>query len=646
MISNLLLIIGIVIWGYVLTSVLKIREGFGPVLGIAVSMAVLEIGGAFGILWLVSIIYCIAVCILSIAYIACTRDKMKMKAYFLNPSIIGFLFAALVYIILSLGKILFYTEWDVFLHWGMFSKVAFYQHNLDIWNQDLVVNHSTYPHGMASWFSLFSLGKKIYTERDVMISINVLLFASCCPIVEIAVSRIKEMLPGKKVVSFLIYLISGISVASFLWIWRFDEGVWAYSSGIMDIPLGVAFMASLFLVLSDGKSDYGKAFGVSLLSAMLVMIKPSGIIFVATVCAVYLVNEYISKDFHMTFENMKKLLLEEVLCVSVPLVELGIWNTVIKYVGRVGWDQFSLKGFLPGNVVAKYQSDVAYAESFQTVIQNFINAFFTRGVTLSISAFWWMVICIAIGVFILILQKDRREKKKVLGVNICLLLLFCLYNLFLLWTYLTTMSVDEAVTVKCYDRYIGAYIIGWFGVCLYFLFLYHVGDVKIQYLYFSVFFLCNIIGFLSRNTYLKEIEPRVREAYEYSEMIKECIPDTTYHDSGDMPDLWVSYANKEEIPDDLQLIQLRYYLFPDFDFININGVQENYNREMKDIVAEFHFDYVVLYGVNEDFYNSYYWFFSDGLSNAREQYENGHYQAYKVMRDEATDEFHYFEPIL
>lgn len=308
MISHLVLIIGIVIWGYVLTSLLKIKEGFGPVLGIAVSMAVLEIGGALGILWLAAISYCIAVCIFSIAYVACTRDKGKLKSYFLNPSIIGFLFAALFYIILSAGKILFYTECDAFLHWGMFSKAAFYHHNLDIWHNDLWVNHSTYPHGMASWYSLFSLGKEIYTERDVMISINVLLFASCCPIVDIAVSKMKKLLSGKKIISLLCYLVSGMSVASFLWIWKFDEGVWAYTSAIMDIPLGAVFMVALCLTLADCESNYGKAFGVSLLSAMLVMIKPSGIIFAVTVSAVYMINEYMSKDIHLTFGDMRRLL--------------------------------------------------------------------------------------------------------------------------------------------------------------------------------------------------------------------------------------------------------------------------------------------------------------------------------------------------
>lgn len=50
MINNLFLIAGIVAGGYVFTSILKIKESFGPILCIAVSMAVLEIGGAFGIL--------------------------------------------------------------------------------------------------------------------------------------------------------------------------------------------------------------------------------------------------------------------------------------------------------------------------------------------------------------------------------------------------------------------------------------------------------------------------------------------------------------------------------------------------------------------------------------------------------------------
>lgn len=39
---------------------------------------------------------------------------------------------------------------------------------------------------------------------------------------------------------------------------------------------------------------------------------------------------------------------------------------------------------------------------------------------------------------------------------------------------------------------------------------------------------------------------------------------------------------------------------------------------MRDIVNEFIFDYLVLYGVHEDFYDNYYWFFADGLSNAKE----------------------------
>lgn len=66
---------------------------------------------------------------------------------------------------------------------------------------------------------------------------------------------------------------------------------------------------------------------------------------------------------------------------------------------------------------------------------------------------------------------------------------------------------------------------------------------------------------------------------------------------------------------------------------------------MRDIVNEFSFDYLVLYGVHENFYDNYYWFFADGLSNAKEQDEKGHCQAYKVIRDEITNEFCWFEPV-
>ena len=449
MISNFLLIAGIVIWGYALTGILKIKKGFGPVLGIAVSMAVLEIGGAFGVLWSVAKIYCIAVCIFSIAYIARTRNKDNVKSYFLNPSIIGFLFAALVYMILVSGETLFYTKLDSFLHWGMFSKAVFYDHNLDIWNSGMKVNHRVYPHGLASWYSLFALGKRIYNERDVMLSINVLLFASSCPIIDIALCEIKELLPSKKITLWIVYLISGMSVASFLWIWKFSD-TWSYTSGYMDIPLGAAFMASLCLAVTDGADNYRKALGISLLSAMLVMIKPSGIIFVIVVCLVYLVNNYISKEFHKTTNDAWKLFSVCGLGVSIPLMELGIWSAMMKYLNIGGGDQFRLKEFLPGNVIAKFQSDATYAKLLPTVIRNFFTVFLTRKVV-CISAFFWMILCIAIAVFTIVLQKDCREKKKVLYVNICMLLFFCFYNLFLLWTYLTTMSPNEALGTKCYE---------------------------------------------------------------------------------------------------------------------------------------------------------------------------------------------------
>ncbi|MCM1387655.1 MAG: hypothetical protein NC231_10020 [Bacillus sp. (in: Bacteria)] len=257
-----------------------------------------------------------------------------------------------------------------------------------------------------------------------------------------------------------------------------------------------------------------------------------------------------------------------------------------------------------------------------------------------------MILCIAIAVFTILLLKDRSGKKKALRVNICMLLGFWLYNLFLLWTYLTTMSDSEALAVICYDRYIGSYIIGWFALSGYLLVFYDIGALKVQYVYFGIFFLCNIGGFLDRNTYFKTINDEVKESYEISNTIKECIHGMPDDDWKDMPDLWIAYADEKEAPTGNQIAQLKYYLFPDFDFININTIQGDYQREMKDIMAEFSYDYVVLYGVNEDFYNSYYWFFADGLSNAMEQYENGNYQAYKVIKDENTGEFRWLEPIL
>lgn len=108
---------------------------------------------------------------------------------------------------------------------------------------------------------------------------------------------------------------------------------------------------------------------------MLIMIKPSGIIFVGVVCMVYLLNEYISRGFHMTFHDVRKLFGIGMLAVCIPMMELGIWNTMMKYLNITGGDQFRLKSFLFSTVITKYKSDPAYVELFQNVIRNFITAF-------------------------------------------------------------------------------------------------------------------------------------------------------------------------------------------------------------------------------------------------------------------------------
>ncbi len=111
---------------------------------------------------------------------------------------------------------------------------------------------------------------------------------------------------------------------------------------------------------------------------MLVMIKPSGIIFVDGVCLVYLVYEYIGAGLHRTLRDIGRLMRIGGVVVSVPLIELGIWNAMMKYLQLTGGDQFRLREFLPGTVIMKYQSDSDYAQLFYVVIQNFFKAFFTR----------------------------------------------------------------------------------------------------------------------------------------------------------------------------------------------------------------------------------------------------------------------------
>ena len=76
----------------------------------------------------------------------------------------------------------------------------------------------------------------------------------------------------------------------------------------MDIPLGAVFMVSLCMAVTKGENYYRKAFAVSLVSSMLVMIKPSGIIFVSVVCLVYLMNEYMNRGFCMSRHDIGKLI--------------------------------------------------------------------------------------------------------------------------------------------------------------------------------------------------------------------------------------------------------------------------------------------------------------------------------------------------
>lgn len=643
---NILIILGIVLLGFVITNLLQIKNSFGPILSIALSMSILEIGGALGMLWPISIIYCCTVFLGSIIYILCFKKHHKQfQLYIANPIIIGFVVASLLYMVLSYKQTLFFWKCDSFLHWGLFFKAVFYEHNFDIYYNDFFVNHRSYPHGMAAWYSIFALGKDVFSEGDVMLSINTILFASACPIVDSISCKMHNFIPNSKKLTFILKsLFSTICIACLFHIWDFGDTI-SYVSGYMDIPLGVVFMASLCLAISHSNNSFQKAIALSLITSMLVMIKPSGVLFFGITALLWIIIEYCNLKERTHTPSLVSMCKSSAIVVSIPMLELLVWSVIINHLGLSGDDQFAIKNFGIGTVISNHVDIGEQTSSFTQIVINFIKVFFTRPISLHIPAFVWGLICISISIFAYWKSTSQTSKNKIKYSAIYMVIMFFLYNMFLLWTYLTTMSEGEALGVVCYSRYMGAFIIAWFLFNIYYLF---ESDLRIFTVYRIIYGITGLscaFAIMSSETLIRTPDESTINTYNLSTDILGCIPQTEKVSMQTAPNLWISFATEEEALSEEEITQLHYYLFPNFNYVNVNSIQKNYHQEMKDIVEYFDFDYIVLYGVNDEFYNSYYWFFSDGLSSVQEAYNNKQIQVYKAIRSEETNEFWYFEPI-
>ena len=643
---NVLIIVGIILSGFVITNFLQIRNSFGPILSIALSMSILEIAGALKILWPMCIIYSCAIFLVGILYILFHRKYDKQfQHYITSPIIIGFFVASLIYILLSCNQTLFFWKCDSFLHWGLFFKAVFYEHNFDVFYNDFFVNHRVYPHGMAAWYSVFALGKDVFSEGDVMLSINTILFASACPIVDNISCKISNSIPGGTKQKFMVNsLFSTMCIACLFHIWDFGDTV-SYVSGYMDIPLGVVFMASLCLTISHSCNSAKKAIALSLMTSMLVMIKPSGVLFFGITALLWIIIEYChaKENTHtLNFVSMSK---SFVIIISIPMLEMLIWSAITNYLGLSGDDQFAIKNFGIGTILSNLLDTGEQTASVLQIVKNFIRVFFTRSISLHIPAFVWGLICLSISFFIYWKTTSKTTKNEIKYFAIYMTIMFFLYNLFLLWTYLTTMSSGEALGIVCYSRYIGSFIIAWFLANIYYLFECNLCTFTINKIIYGITGLSCLFAIMSSETLIRMPDETTISTYNLSTDIFSRIPLSEKISMQTAPNLWLSFATEDEALSGEEITQLHYYLFPNFNFVNVNTIQNNYHQEMKDIVAQFDFDYIVLYGVNDEFYQSYYWFFSDGLSSAKEAYNNKQLQVYKVIRSEETNEFWYFEPI-
>lgn len=443
----LLLVLSMFGYGLFLYKRFNIKAELIPVTVFSAITVIMYAAGLLNVMYSATLLV-LAAGLFLFAYLIATKNirLLDFKGIF-TPGIIVFLVGCAAVFFLYRGARLYH--YDNFSHWGLIVKHMWLKNRLPNFS-DTVISYKTYPPGSAVFIYYITkiIGK---SEGKMLIAQNILLLS--CALTLFAFIKNK-----KRVVSYLVLAVSSFFMLTL---------PLSLQSLLVDTLLPLLAVANAAVMVYYRK-DILKAAALSLpLITVTVLIKDSGILF--AVFNIMLLLALAAADCYRQIKSSKK---DRVIKVVAVILIAVIFPIACRYL----WEQHVEMVFPAGT---KYTSRHALSvEFFKKVFfdktdeerQEITRLFHQKIFSLENRGNQLLIAFDLILVLALILNLIYR--KKVSGVLLTILagnIVYLVFQICLLFTYLLGMPVKEALYLAGYDRYndsIICYIIGLGIICI------------------------------------------------------------------------------------------------------------------------------------------------------------------------------------
>ncbi|MDD4850161.1 MAG: hypothetical protein PHO10_05615 [Gemmiger sp.] len=596
----------LLLWGWWLCRVLRLPASFGPVLGTAFCMVALEAMGGTG--------YGVLLLLVGAAFTGTRGHRRDCLHYLCSPGVLAFMAGCVALGFAFSIRAPRFQTWDEFSHWGIFFKNVFYNHRFALWEAGRSLGHQSYPQGGAALYALFAFFRPGYAERDVFFAMDIPLLAG-------AAALFGVVKPAGRRACALYRLLAIAAVPLMLVVFAPDT---PYTTAYMDAAVGVLFGAGLALLLLPPAQWSGKSKGlaIGLLAAATATLKEIGTVFALCLLGIWLVQCLLAAAPASPRARLRKTLAKKAfwlpfLAAALPAGGSILFWKIMLLVTNRATDQFSSMG------IGHFFNCLAEARSgADPYFYNVWAAFYAKVRTAPL-LFGWSTLKLGLlcGLLSLLLGAallhfgGKRRGGTLAAVPLLMAVFFPCYLFVLFYVYMGGMSPYEALQVASYARYACCFFIAWFGA-----------------LAGAGFALCSLLprpgarvggtlalaGVLAVNGVLPLAAAPLADAY--------ALPYENWRDAQiatagairqavNDPDaaLWLLSADADTAYQTMWYYQ--YELYPDNTCIEVpssqDGVDLGYNFEEHGI------QYLVLFGVTDDFATQYAPWATDGFAAAR-----------------------------
>lgn len=447
--SLLLPLTAIVLLGYAVYTKARIKPAFAPITAISLIILGLVIFGTFNFLFAGTVLI-YAVCYTSGIYMIFKSRKSVLK-YFASPAIIAFLIVslALAAAYIYYGK--FYHQWDDLAHWGAFYKSIKLYGSLHQFTS-LPMVHQAYMQGATVFYFFTSFFTGSFSEPLTFASLGILLTA--CSVTLLVKSDWKN--PIRTVLTMAI-------IPLFFILFPNSD---PYVSVSLDTLLGAYFGACLIFIVSIKKPDIQSALITGILCGALTQIKEIGFLLVLVCIVIYslriLLEGNTDNSLFKTFKsNLNKSSFINIALVASSLIFFVYWKVFLKITNSFQ-DQFTSP--LSGNFFEKLKNGFSgQDEVVSVIIEQFKINFLHKPVVYNGLGTPFLV-CAALTFSGIIFGIWLWKAKNIRWAAISLWIMpffFAAYLFTIFYTYVNMMTAQEGMTNASYERYVSTFFIAW-----------------------------------------------------------------------------------------------------------------------------------------------------------------------------------------